>query len=244
MTLLAISADAKTIKGQKQGVLTGILYLAPVDISGYQVCPKASDGCKAACLFTAGRGVYQNTRNGRIRKTKLFFEDRAEFMAQLYKDILKLIRKAKRMNLIPAIRLNGTSDLPWEKISFTIAGVTYPNIMTAFPEVQHYDYTKIINRKSAFNIPNYNLTFSLSENNDAEALKALANGMNVAVVVNTKRKEVKPSIFSGFPAIDGDKNDVRFLDASGSIILLTAKGKARYDKTGFVKSLDYQLTGS
>lgn len=242
--LLSISADAKTKKGTLQGVLTGILYLAPYDLSGFQVCPKSTDACRKSCLFTAGRGVYDNVKNARIRKTKLFFTDRQAFMLQLYKDIQFLIRKAKKLNMVPAVRLNGTSDLAWEKFSVEVDGITFPNLMTAFPEIDGYDYTKILNRKSALNIPNYHLTFSLSESNDKEALKALAAGMNVAVVVNTKRKQVKPSTFSGFPAIDGDIDDTRFLDAKGSIILLTAKGKARYDTSGFVKSLDYRIGGS
>jgi hypothetical protein len=239
--LLSISADAKTVKGNALGVLTGILYLAPYDISGYQVCPKSTDACRKTCLFTAGRGVYDTVKKARIRKTKWFFEDRNTFMVQLYNDIKFLVRKAKKLKMVPAVRLNGTSDIAWEKFAVTFDGITYPNLMTAFPEASFYEYTKILNRKSALHIPNYHLTFSLSENNDKEALKALAAGMNVAVVVNTKRKAAKPVTFSGFPAIDGDLSDVRFLDAKGNIILLTAKGKARYDKSGFVKSLDYRI---
>lgn len=239
--LLSISADAKTVKGNALGVLTGILYLAPYDLSGYQVCPKSTDACRKSCLFAAGRGVYNIVKNARIRKTKWFFEDRNTFMVQLYNDIKFLVRKAKKLKMVPAVRLNGTSDIAWEKFPVTVDGITFPNLMTAFPEVDHYDYSKILNRKSALHIPNYHLTFSLSEDNDKEALKALAAGMNVAVVVNTKRKAAKPATFSGFPAIDGDLSDVRFLDAKGNIILLTAKGKARYDKSGFVKSLDYRI---
>jgi hypothetical protein len=241
MNLLAVSADSKTPKGEKYGVLTGILYLAPVNLSGYQVCPKASVGCTLACLNTAGRGIYDKTQNARIRKTKMFFENREQFMLDLYDDIVKVVRKANRMNLVPAIRLNGTSDIAWEKISFTYNGIHYRNMMEAFPDVTYYDYTKVLGRKSVKNIPNYHLTFSLSESNDSDAITALRDGMNVAVVVNTKRKQVKPNIFSGFPAIDGDDSDLRFMDGQGKIVLLTAKGKARYDTSGFVKSLDYAL---
>jgi len=239
--LLSISADAKTIKGNLQGVLTGILYFAPYDLSGFQVCPKSTEACRLACLFTAGRGIYDKIKNARIRKTKWFFTDREAFMVQLYLDIKFLVRKAKKLKMLPALRLNGTSDIAWEKIKVIFDGIEYPNLMTAFPEVQFYEYTKILNRKSALDIPNLHLTFSLSENNDAEALKAIQAGMNVAVVVNTKRKEIKPSTFSGYPAVDGDVSDTRFLDTAGNIILLTAKGKARHDTLGFVKSLDYRI---
>jgi hypothetical protein len=238
---LSVSKDAKTIKGEKEGFLTGILYLAPVDLSGYQVCPKATKGCAAACLFSAGRGRFSRVRNARLKKTKLFFENREMFMSILYKNLLNLVNSAKKKGMIPAARLNGTSDIPWEKVSFTYENKYYRNIMEAFPEIQFYDYTKIFNRKFALTIPNYNLTFSLAEDNDADAIKALNMGMNVSVVIKCKRKAEKPSTFSGFPAIDGDKHDVRFIDKKGCIVLLRAKGKASYDKSGFVKPLDYKI---
>lgn len=239
--LLAVSGDAKTIKGEKVGILTGVMYFAPVDLSGYQVCPKATNACSAACLFTAGRGVYQKVRNGRMRKTKLFFENRILFMEQLHEDIRKLVVRAKNRGMKPVVRLNGTSDIAWEKIAYIVNGVYFRNVMEAYPDVTFYDYTKVLNRKSALTIPNYHLTFSLADGNDEDALKALAMGMNVAVVIHSKRKDVKPSTFSGFPTIDGDTDDARFLDTKGHIVLLRAKGKARYDVSGFVKPLDYKI---
>lgn len=239
--LLSVSADAKTYKGEKLGYLTGVLYLAPAELSGYQTCPKATDGCKAACLNTAGRGIYNKVQQARINKTKRFFEDRQNFMVDLYNDIITLIRKAEREGLIPVMRLNGTSDLAWEKFSFEINNLKFRNLFEAFPNIQWYDYTKVLNRKSALSIKNYHLTFSLSENNDLEALEALDNGMNVAVVVDIKRQQEKPKTFSGRDAVDGDESDTRFIDGKGKFILLTAKGKARRDASGFVKQLDYKL---
>ena len=85
--LLSVAADAKTVKGQKMGYLTGVLYLAPHTISGYQVCPKASEGCRLACLYTAGRGIYNKTQQSRIAKTKLFFQKRDEFMELFREEI-------------------------------------------------------------------------------------------------------------------------------------------------------------
>lgn len=234
--LLSISADAKTIKGQKMGYLTGVLYLAPHTLSGFQVCPKASEGCKLACLYTAGRGMYTNIQEARIRKTKRFFMDREGFMAELVKNVEALIRKAKRESMIPVVRLNGTSDIAWEKIKCVRNGVTYASMMEAFPEIQFYCYTKILGRSKAIALPNYSLTFSLSESNDAEAKEALAQGYNVAVVMNTKRKEQKPETWGGYPVVDGDETDLRFLDPNGGhIVALTAKGQARKDTMGFVR---------
>lgn len=236
--LLSVSADAKTSKGEKKGFLTGILYLAPHTISGYQTCPKASDGCKAACLYTAGRGIYNSVQTARIKKTKMFFEDREFFMNALVANIESLIKKAKRQKLIPTIRLNGTSDIAWEKIKVTRNGKEYGSIFEAFTELQGYDYTKILGRSKAIALPNYHLTFSLAENNDADAVKALEQGYNVAVVMNLKKSDAKPTTWGGYPVIDGDESDVRFLDEKGVIVGLTAKGQARKDSIGFVRSVN------
>lgn len=235
--LIAISGDAKTIKGEKRGILTGILYLAPWNLSGYMVCPKASQGCIAGCLNTAGRGIYKKTQDARIRKTKFFFENRDAFMALLVSNIEALVRKARRENMIAAMRLNGTSDIAWEKIRCVRNGRPHRNLFAAFPDIQFYDYTKVLGR-NVKDIPNYHLTFSLSENNEKDAAKALQMGYNVAVVMNLRRKAPKPEAWAGMPVINGDSDDIRFMDKKGgNIIALVAKGKARFDKSGFVRDI-------
>lgn len=237
MKLLSVNKDAKTIKGSKFGVLTGILYLAPHNISGYQVCPKASEGCKAACLYTAGFGIYTNVQRGRINRTKRFFEDRAQFLADLVDDINRVVVTAKRHGQTPAIRLNGTSDIAWEKFAVSRDGVEYRNLFEAFSEVQFYDYSKIIGRKKALEYKNYHLTFSLAEDNAKDAVKALEQGYNLAVVMKVNPKDAKPTHWAGFPVIDGDVSDIRFKDKKGGhVVALTAKGKARHDTSGFVRS--------
>ncbi len=235
-TLLAIEADAKTVKGEKLGVMTGVLYLAPANISGFEVCPKRSNGCTQSCLYTSGRGMYQQIQDARINKTVWFHSDRASFMEVIVADIERLIRKAKKHGMIPAVRLNGTSDIAWEKVRVIRNGIEYRNVMLAFPDVQFYDYTKIRGRKSAIALPNYHLTFSLSENNDADAFMAINEGYNVAVVLNLKKGDKKPAYWRGYPVIDGDETDVRFFDPKGgNIVALFAKGQAKKDSSGFVR---------
>lgn len=234
--LLTISDDYKTKKGEKIGILTGILYLAPSDISGYDVCPKASNGCKAACLFSAGRGKMNKVYNARVNRTRWFFEDRQSFMETLVKDIEYLDRKAHKEGMIPSVRLNGTSDIAWEKIRVTVNGKAYRNLMVAFPHIKFYDYTKILGRKSAIALNNYHLTFSLAEDNDNEAFKAIEQGYNVSVVMKLKKNETKPDYWMNYPVVDGDENDVRFFDPHGGyVVALTAKDDARKDTSGFVR---------
>jgi len=240
MKLLS-TGNPKVLKGIAQGYNTYILHLAPADVSGYQTCPKATVGCKAACLNTAGRGgmfkkgeTTNVIQQARIRKTKLFFEDRITFMNLLVKDIELGIKQSARLGLTPVFRLNGTSDLSFEKYEVLRNGQTYTNIFMAFPEVTFYDYTKILGRKIT-NISNYSLTFSAADGNDVDVKKAIAQGYNVATVFGLKKTEPMPETYNDLPVYNGDESDLRFLDPKGVIVGLYAKGKAKKDTTGFVK---------
>ena len=233
-SLLSVSADAKTVKGETLGFLTGILYLAPATTTKWNTCSMAAiAGCDKACLYTAGRGAMSNVAQGRINKTIWFFTERNSFMQQLAKNVRSLKVKAKNKQLTLLIRLNGTSDIRWETVGFTDAdGTEYVNIFEAFPEVQFYDYTKIANRKD---IPaNYDLTFSYSgvEGFQPFVEKAQSSGMRMAVVF--RKVEDIPQTFRGIPVVSGDQSDVRHLDEQGVIVALYAKGKAKLDQSGFV----------
>lgn len=218
--LLSINADAKTVKGVKTGYLTGIMYLAPASISGVNLCPGSSAGCRASCLFFAGRGIFYSVMRARIVKTLAYLADKPRYITSVKRSIDKLIVKAKNQGLIPVVRLNGTSDIAWEWNS---------NIIQSYPSVQFYDYTKIV-RRMFFTLPtNYHLTFSLSEDNERHAWAVLENGGVVAAVFNGGL----PKEYLGYPVHDADKNDLRFLDKPGSIAGLYPKAKAKKDKTGF-----------
>jgi hypothetical protein len=229
---LLSTANPKIQKGTKLGYLSFILHLAPADLSGHNTCPKATAGCKSACLNTAGRGGMfkrgENTnmiQKARIRKTKYFYEDRAGFMLDLAYDIQKGIKLAEKLGLKPVFRLNGTSDLSWEK--YEVPVFCTKNIFELYPNVQFYDYTKVLGRKADYD--NYFLIFSQADGNEADVNKAIAQGMNVATVFD----EV-PAEYKGRPVINADETDLRFLDPKGVIAGLKAKGKAKKDYSGFV----------
>jgi len=231
--LLSVSSDAKTIKGETLGFLTGILYLAPATTTKWNTCSMAKTAkCDVACLFTAGRGAFSSVQLARINKTEWFFTERNTFMQQLVVDIAKLIKKANKKGLQPLVRLNGTSDIRWESVAFTgVDGIEYVNIFAAFPDVTFYDYTKDANRKD---LPsNYDVTFSYSgvEGFQPYVEKALLNNMRMAVVF--RKEQDIPQSFMGIPVVSGDKSDVRHLDDK-VIVGLYAKGKAKLDQTGFV----------
>jgi hypothetical protein len=225
MFKLLSTANPKIQKGTKLGYLSFILHLAPADLSGKETCPKRTAGCTAACLNTAGRGGMfkrgENTnmiQKARIRKTKYFFEARDYFMQDLYADIQKAIKFAEKQGLTPVFRLNGTSDLSWEKYT-----INDKNIFELFPTVQFYDYTKVLGRKVS-QYKNYHLTFSKADGNDADVTEALLQGMSVVAVYD--------EIPEGVPS--ADETDLRFLDPKGTMLGLKAKGRAKKDYSGFV----------
>jgi len=228
MFKLLSTANPKIQKGTAKGYLSFILHLAPADLSGREVCPKRTKGCTDACLNTAGRGgmfkrgeTTNVIQKARIRKTEYFFNDREAFMEDLVTDIMKAVNYARRKGLKPVFRLNGTSDLSWEKYPTRYGA---DNIFDQFPTLQFYDYTKVLGRKVK-DIPNYHLTFSAADGNDSDVAEALMQGMSVATVFD----KIPAGVYSA------DEDDLRFLDPKGIVLGLKAKGRAKKDTSGFVR---------
>ena len=221
MKILGIDNNAKTVKGRKKQFSTAIIYLAPSNASGVtNTCTSASRGCRAACLFTSGRGRMNPIREARINKTKFLVNEEEKFLRQLWKETSNHIKLSNKKGLIPCERLNGTSDLRWE--DYKLEG---QNIFESFQDLQFYDYTKHLDRAVAFangKLPsNYHLTFSRSENtSDEQVAQLLGWGVNVAVVY---WKHLPETDFGGFEVINGDENDLRFADPLGKVVGLKYK---------------------
>ena len=227
--LLSIGADAKTVKGEKYGVLTAILYLAPHKLSGLNVCPMADiAGCSEPCLNVAGRGAMTSVQMSRLRKTLYMQQHPLRFETQLQKEIQTFAYYCDAREYTPAVRLNGTSDIRWENKIWD-----YMVYMTQWFGVRWYDYTKIPNRI----IPDsniYDLTFSYSGVPQYRKFVdiAIAMGMRLAVVFRYQDKI--PEQFEMRTVVDGDNSDLRFLEPRNVVSALYAKGKAVHDYSGFV----------
>jgi len=227
--LMFKSGNPKTDKNQSINGLENYvilhLNLAPEKLSGFQMCPMASMGCKKACLHTAGNPVFQAQKDkGRINRARFYMQDRPNFLKKLFKELENFVKWCKKNNKIGVVRLNTTSDVSWE----------IHNIFEKFPMLQFYDYTKIQKRAMKFARgeypPNYHLTYSLNEDNYKQAMEVLNNGGNIAVVF---RKDL-PQTFNGYKVINGDEHDLRYLDEKNVVVGLKAKGKAKKDESGFV----------
>lgn len=246
--------NTKTMKGEKLGYITAVVHLLPWDLSGTNLCALAAvAGCGAPCLNLEGRGglaaggklTFEQLQSGtrtntvqaaRLRRTELFLNDRQAYLQLLVSELRRFVKYARRKRLRPVVRLNGTSDLRYEDFGLTVDGKAYPHIFAVFPRVQFYDYTKLPNRRRALGIKNYHLTFSYSHRPEfapivVKALQTYGNAVNFAVVF----KGAMPEQFLGRRVLSGDDSDLRFLDAPGHVMGLTAKGvSARRDTSGFM----------
>ncbi|QDP55973.1 MAG: hypothetical protein Tp1102MES256162_38 [Prokaryotic dsDNA virus sp.] len=225
-----LSTGISNSKTAKNSLKTFILYLAPYNQNSkkHNLCPMASKGCAAACLFTAGRGVMTPVIAGRVKKTEYFIRDKKAFINQLAQEIeIKCLTAYKRNEKI-AFRLNGTSD-----IDFIYLLEKYAKFdISKYKDVAFfYDYTKLISKIKRYkNHVNYFLTFSRSEENESAAIAALNDGANVAAVFRDKL----PNFWRGYKVINGDRSDLEMIYNKNVVLGLKAKGEAKKDKSGFV----------
>jgi len=224
--LLAVSSDAKTGKGEKDGYLTGIFYGAQGNLSGYEACSQRTEACYDICLGGKGRAEsYPAIMTSRINKTIMFFEYRDAWLKMMFRDIDALVRKAQREGLTPCVRLNGSTGINFNRP----LGKERVNLFEMYSKLTFYDYTESIKQMRKYlrgELPsNYHLTYSRKEDNWAECEEVLASGGNVAAVFGILKRESMPDQYKGYKVIDADQNDLRFLDPSGVICGLRPKGK-------------------
>lgn len=233
---LLTTENSKTVKGEKLGYKTFILYMSPArqwfgqghKLNNKNLCPQATKGCELACLFTAGRGRFSNVMIARKRKSEYYLTERKAFIAQLFNEIKTAVIKYQDKAVF---RLNGTTDIQWENIKHE--GKT---LMDWFPNNQFYDYTKIARRFEKQLPKNYFLVYSYAETkaNQTNAWNILKQGHNIAAVFSVKNETEFPTQYNGFQVVNGDEHDAIFTQPKGTIIALKAKGQGKKDTSGFV----------
>ncbi len=224
-----LSDGGTNAKTAKNSIKSFILYLSPYNANSknINICPRASKGCAAACLFSAGRGRFNSVIQARTNKTEFYLSDKKMFMELLAKEILTKYNTAKKKGQKLAFRLNGTSDLDFVYLLQKYANL---DIQSLKDIAVFYDYTKILGKATKYlNHPNYTVTFSKSETNSTEFITALKLGINTAAVFSGEL----PAEYKGTKVIDGDKSDIEMLYNKGVILGLKAKGDAKKDTSGF-----------
>lgn len=253
--------NAKVAKNFKAlGVSTLVHHLSPHKEAGvFNVCPGASPGCIKACLHTAGNPAYLvNKTTARVKRTRMLYHAKPEYLYLMLCEMFHHMRRCYMSDVIPAFRLNGTSDLPWE--AYKLCGKSILERATdlcdelGWKYPVFYDYTKVEKRYRNYlanrhDWPfNYHLCWSVSEEPHNRALvpSFLDNGGQVAIVVS---KEVKKALFSSnlnprmditcdgttvydVEYSDGDEHD--YLPEHAPVVVLAEKGRAKDDTSGFV----------
>lgn len=233
-----VNNSSKHEKAYKYDELVYTIYLAPAKSSGYEVCPMRSPECTKLCLNESGHNridVHKNKiNNSRIKKTKLFFEDRQFFVRWMFDEIIAAEKKAKKLNYHFSVRLNNTSDISPESFYLDVNGKKI-NVLQYFKHIQFYDYTKVAARYSLTQkYKNYDLTFSYSGTNMTECLSMLNKGVRMAAVFNKLPKK-----YMGYNVIPGDDYDMRYRDKKKVIVGLKFKVVRNKlpEKTNFVIQL-------
>ena len=226
-----LSKGSTNSKTAKNNIETYILYLSPEkqNSKGVNLCPKASKGCAAACLYTAGRGKFTNVKASRINKSEYYISDKKTFINQLSREIVKIAAKAIKQNKKIAIRLNGTSDQDFISIIKKYNNLDLLND-DQFKNLVFYDYTAILGKIKKYINTSYSLTLSRKEDNESDIIQALKLGGNVAAVF----RDELPTKYKGFNVVNGDESDLVMIEAKNCILGLKAKGDAKKDKSGFV----------
>jgi hypothetical protein len=233
----AVNSSAKILKNEKYNELTYIIYLAPANLSGYEVCPMRTEECTKACLFGSGQVIMDKTNrivNSRIAKTQMFFENRDYFMSWVVKEIEQAKAKAEKKDMKFSVRMNGTSDI--DPTLFKLNGKT---LFEIFPDVQFYDYTKVAKRfRLLQKYSNYDLTYSYSGHNWSECEEILNNKSGRVAVVFEKSL---PETYKGYKVVDGDAYDMRYVDEQSVIVGLKfkrVKNKVEKTNNAFIVALD------
>lgn len=189
---------------------------------GINICPKASAGCADACLITSSANwAYPSNVTGKIARADFYLVHKKIFLIRLLDEIVKTANKHKGQNVV--YRLNVLSDLPFVEEVTKLAqqmNVTIPK------NVIFYDYTKIPSKAGVWTMGTgnkYYVTFSLSEENRAEAYKFLKGStpMLVAPVFEVSNQNIEktpqngidfPYVYDGYMVLDGDESDDRMID--------------------------------
>jgi hypothetical protein len=237
--ILGFNTNVKVIKGTKKGFDTLTNYMTPYKTIYGNVCALAHIfNCFEGCLQDSGMGKFNVNKVSRFRKIALFNDHPEIFKKILIKDIEKGIRKSKKNGHKLGVRINGTSDIDVIK--------HFKDIIIKYPDVHFYDYTKIPKylkklQRMSNQLPNYHLTYSYSLSQKAQEYikEATKTDHNIAMVFKNEDQvnklmssKQKIKLYGKtYNLINGDNDDLRFLDPKNSIVLLRYKETRASDES-------------
>ena len=208
-------------KTKKNDRYTLILYLTPASGSGKNFCPMATPGCIWSCLNQSGRGIFDNVQQARLLKSYAIQDFEEFLLKRIQQQIISASKSSKRNKYKNkfelAVRLNGTSDLPFLEM------MDKYKLLDAIPDnVRFYDYTKFPDKAGVTRINKFNYVVAYSRCEDFfdprigkfvdnlyNALDNLDRGNMVSVVFIGNKL---PRFWMGYEVVDGDSRDDIMLD--------------------------------
>lgn len=212
------------------------LALAPANTAGVgNLCPMSTPACRECCIRYTGLMLLPKAQFAGEHRTRFMAENPSAAWSLAFWEVQ---RYALRHGARVGFRGNAVSDNPIEDVAPWI----FDAWRDAGADVAAYDYTKLWNRDPRPH-PRYKLTYSASERTtDDDIRAAVADGRNVAVVMDHGRGGTPPRKFLGCRVIDGDRHDYRYGDPRGVVVALFAKGRAAKLTPGgagsFVRSIE------
>jgi hypothetical protein len=220
-----------------------VLRVTDVTARPVNACPRASAGCAAACLATAGHGAFSSTQRARQIRHAFVLQHPYAAGVIIGAEIRADVDKHGAGNV--TFRFNVLTDY---RIEFIMPGAL---AMLQTLGVRVYDYTAWA-PESRTPVFGYALTYSAKETahtSDAYLARVLMDGHNVAMPLNVRKGSPLPESYAltvngaryAFTVIDGDLTDDRTTDprgACGVIVGLRPKGNAgKRDASGFIRTV-------
>lgn len=231
-----LSANSKLKKAIGRYRAIG-LAMAPWKFAGAgNLCGAASAGCVEACNgLWSGMNVTSSTRFALIGRARLYLEFRELFLRKLRDELRAFERLCIRTGRIPAVRLNVSTDIPFEKIA--------PGIFAEFKRTRFYDYTAYTVQIRGILPPNYQLCHSWKETTTFAYVSAtIAAGRNIVMPFDSAYAPQR-KLFGALPAlvifrcretgrelsvpvVNGDKHDIRMRQTDGAGVCVGLHGKS------------------
>ena len=231
-----LSANSKLRKGFGRYRAIG-LAMAPWKFAGKgNLCSNASPGCIDACNgLWAGMNVTPSTRFALIGRARLYMEFRALFLRKLREELRNFEKLCIRTGRIPAVRLNVSTDIPWERVA--------PDLFAEFRRIRFYDYTAFSADNRAKLPANYQLCHSWKETTRFDFVEAtIRAGRNIVVPFDSAYAPSR-KLFGALPetvvfrcretgreivvsVANGDKHDFRLRQTDGAGKCIGLHGKS------------------
>ena len=189
--------------------------------------------CAKTCISMTGNLTLDSSLRSRYCKTWFWRTCPITFLRVLIHEILEICRLSKADKVF--FRLNGTSDVMWERYLDMDGLVKNIGKLGGFN-----DYTKhSVAHRIRDNFPkNYRITFSVDEKTKsltwAKHWMRLGHGCSIVCesVKKKKPQNIMALINDYVKVLDGDLDDARFADPPSSMVLLRNKGPLKVSMCG------------